>query len=47
LLKGLFMTGRQTDIFQECRLALVRIGDAAVAPLIELLQERNAEIRQI
>jgi HEAT repeat protein len=47
LLKGLFMTGRQTNIFQECRLALVRIGDPAVAPLIELLQERNADIRQM
>ena len=28
LIKGLFMTGRGTDIFQECRLALVRIGTA-------------------
>ena len=26
LIKGLFMTGRGTGIFQECRLALVRIG---------------------
>ena len=29
LIKGLFMTGRGTDIFQECRLALVRIGAPA------------------
>jgi HEAT repeat protein len=47
LLKGLFMTGRGTNIFQECRLALVRIGEPAVGPLIEMLQERNAEIRQM
>jgi HEAT repeat protein len=47
LLKGLFMTGRQNNTFQECRLALVRIGDAAVGPLIELLQERNVDIRQM
>ena len=33
LIKGLFMTGRGTDIFQECRLALVRIGPPAVDPL--------------
>jgi HEAT repeat protein len=47
LLKGLFMTGRGTNIFQECRLALVRIGDPAVGPLIELLQERNADVREM
>ena len=43
LIKGLFMTGRGTDIFQECRLALVRIGAPAVDPLIALLQEKNAD----
>ena len=32
LIKGLFMTGRGTEIFQECRLALVRIGAPAVDP---------------
>jgi HEAT repeat protein len=45
LTKGLFMTGRGINIFQECRLALVRIGDAAVDPMIVLLDERNPEIR--
>lgn len=45
LIKGMFMTGRQTNIFQECRLALVRIGDPAVAPLIALLEGKNADIR--
>jgi HEAT repeat protein len=45
LLKGLFMTGRGVGIFQECRLALVRIGAPAIDPLIELLQEKNPEIQ--
>jgi HEAT repeat protein len=47
LIKGLFMTGRGTDIFQECRLALVRIGAPAIDPLIELLQGKNAEIKEM
>lgn len=47
LIKGLFMTGRQTDIFQECRLALVRIGEPAVDALVELLQEKNADVREM
>src|SRR5215471_21673594 len=45
LIKGLFMTGRGTTIFQECRLALVRIGAPAVDPLIQLLQEKNSDIQ--
>ena len=47
LIKGLFMTGRGADIFQECRLALVRIGEPAVDPLIELFQEKNAEVNEM
>lgn len=47
LIKGLFMTGRQTQVFQECRLALVRIGEPAVAPLIDLLNGKNAEIAEM
>jgi HEAT repeat protein len=47
LIKGLFMTGRGTGIFQECRLALVRIGPPAVDPLIELLQEKNPQIQEM
>jgi HEAT repeat protein len=47
LIKGLFMTGRGTGIFQECRLALVRIGAPAVDPLIQLLQEKNPEIQEM
>jgi HEAT repeat protein len=45
LIKGLFMTGRGTDTFQECRLALVRIGTPAIDPLIDLLENKNADIR--
>jgi HEAT repeat protein len=45
LIKGLFMTGRGTDIFQECRLALVRIGPPAIDPLIDLLEGKNADVR--
>ncbi len=47
LIKGMFMTGRGANIFQECRLGLVRMGDPAVAPLIELLNEKNAEINEM
>jgi HEAT repeat protein len=45
LIKGLFMTGRGINIFQECRLALVRMGDSAVQPLLQLLDDQNPEIR--
>ena len=45
LIKGLFMTGRGGNIFQECRLALVRIGGPAIDPLIETLEEKNADIQ--
>jgi HEAT repeat protein len=45
--KGLFMTGRGTQTFQECRLALVRIGPPAIEPLIQLLQEKNADVQDM
>jgi HEAT repeat protein len=44
LIKGMFMTGRGANIFQECRLGLVRVGKPAVPAVIELLNEKNAEI---
>jgi len=47
LIKGLFMTGRGANIFDECRLALVRIGAPAVDPMIALLNRKNAEIEQM
>lgn len=47
LIKGLFMTGRGINIFQECRLALVRIGEPSVQPLIQLLDDQNPDIRQM
>ena len=42
LVRGLFMTGRGADIFQECRAALVAVGEPAVQPLIEAMQRKNA-----
>jgi HEAT repeat protein len=47
LIKGLFMTGRGTNIFQECRLALVRIGTPAVQPLIDTLLGKNPEVQEM
>jgi HEAT repeat protein len=47
LTKGMFMTGRGTQTFQECRLALVRIGKPAIPAMVELLQEKNAEINEM
>jgi HEAT repeat protein len=47
LVKGMFMTGRGTGIFQECRLALVRIGAPAVEPLVALLEGKNTEINEM
>ncbi len=44
LIRGLWMTGRGNDMFQECRLGLVRIGEAAVEPLIETLQRKNTNV---
>ena len=41
------MTGRGANIFQECRLGLVRMGEPAVAPLVELLNEKNPEINEM
>jgi HEAT repeat protein len=47
LIRGLFMTGRGANIYQECRLALVRIGEPAIDPLIDLLNRKNAEIEEM
>jgi HEAT repeat protein len=44
LIKGMFMTGRGADIFQECRVSLAQMGEAAVDPLIELFQEKNEAV---
>jgi HEAT repeat protein len=46
LIRGLWMTGRGTDIFPECRLALVRIGDPAVDKLIETMQRKNTAVEE-
>ncbi|HND11715.1 MAG TPA: HEAT repeat domain-containing protein [Pseudomonadota bacterium] len=44
LTRGLWMTGRGNDMFQECRLGLVRIGEPAVDKLVETLQRKNADV---
>jgi HEAT repeat protein len=38
------MTGRGADIFQECRTALISVGEPAVDPLIEAMQRKNADL---
>ena len=47
LIQGLFMTGRGANIFQECRLALVRVGEPAIDPMVALLNRKNAQIEEM
>lgn len=44
LIRGLFMVGRGANIYQECRAALVRIGEPAAMPLVEAMQRKNAAL---
>ncbi len=44
LVRGLFMTGRGADIFQPCRVALMRIGKASVRPLVDAHQRKNEKL---
>ncbi len=44
LIQGLFITGRGTNLFQESRLALVRVGEPAIDPLIELMEGKNKDV---
>jgi HEAT repeat protein len=44
LIRGLWMTGRGANIFQDCRAALLAIGDATVDPLLETMQHKNAKV---
>ena len=46
LVRGLFMTGRGGDIFVPCRLALARIGEAAVPAVVEAMQRGNKAIEE-
>jgi HEAT repeat protein len=41
LIRGLFMTGRGADIFQPCRIALMRIGQPAVQALVDAHTHKN------
>jgi HEAT repeat protein len=47
LIKGMFMTGRGADIFQECRVSLAQMGTAAVDPVLELFEGKNAEVQEM
>ena len=44
LVRGLFMTGRGSDIFQPCRLALLKIGAPSVQPLMDAHQHKNDKL---
>jgi HEAT repeat protein len=44
LVRGLFMTGRGANIFQECRTALIAIGDPAIDPLVAAMQRKNEDL---
>jgi HEAT repeat protein len=44
LIRGLWMVGRGAGIFQDCRAALLAMGDAPIDPLIETMQHKNAKV---
>jgi HEAT repeat protein len=46
LVRGLWITGRGSDIFQDCRYGLTKIGEPAVDKLIETLQRKNLEVEE-
>ncbi len=46
LVRGLFMTGRGSDIFQPCRMSLLQIGKASGPALVEAMQRKNTKIEQ-
>jgi HEAT repeat protein len=41
LVRGLFMTGRGADIYQQCRVSLLQIGKPAIQPLVDAHQHKN------
>lgn len=44
LIRGLFMTGRGADSFQQCRVALLQIGKPSIQPLIDAHQHKDAAL---
>lgn len=46
LVRGLFMTGRGSDIFTDCRIALARIGEPAVDKVVEAMQRKNTKLEE-
>jgi HEAT repeat protein len=46
LVRGLWMTGRGANIFQECRAALLAVGEPSVQPLIDTMQRKNKDVEE-
>jgi HEAT repeat protein len=44
LIRGLFMTGRGANIYSQCRVSLLQIGKAAVQPLMDAHEHKNAAL---
>jgi HEAT repeat protein len=46
LIRGLFMTGRGANIFNQCRVALLQIGKPAAQPLMDAHEHKNAKLEE-
>jgi len=46
LIRGLFMTGRGANIFNQCRVSLLQIGKPAVQPLMDAHEHKNAKLEE-
>jgi HEAT repeat protein len=44
LIRGLFMTGRGANIFNQCRVSLLQIGKPAVKPLMDAHEHKDADL---
>jgi len=46
LIRGLFMTGRGANIFNQCRVSLLQIGKPAVQPLMDAHEHKDAKLEE-
>jgi HEAT repeat protein len=46
LVRGLFMTGRGSDIYAPCRVSLLEIGKPSVQPLVDAMQHKNVKLEE-
>lgn len=46
LVRGLFVSGRGGDVFVSCQLGLVRIGEASIEPIVQLMNRQNKEVEE-